>query len=93
MLMSRNIEVVPYNSKWPELFETEAKLIRQALGDNCITKGKDIWTHNVHIYQEDDPEISRYLNFRDWMRSHPDDTESYTKLKVALAEKFPHDIL
>lgn len=55
-------------------------------------KGKDIRTHNVHVYQEADPEICRYLRFRDWMRSHASDAESYGKLKQELAKKFPHDI-
>jgi GrpB-like predicted nucleotidyltransferase (UPF0157 family) len=31
-----DIEVVPYNPKWPELFAAEAKRIKQALGSNCI---------------------------------------------------------
>jgi GrpB-like predicted nucleotidyltransferase (UPF0157 family)/GNAT superfamily N-acetyltransferase len=146
----KNIEVVAYNPQWPKLFESEAKLIKQALGSNCITihhigstsvpglsakpvidmlpvvkdiqevdkakkameslgyeakgeygiafrryfqKGKNIRTHNVHVYQEGDSEISRYLKFRDWMRSHADDAESYARLKIELAEKFPNDIL
>lgn len=132
------------------MFESEAKLIKQALGSNCITvhhigstsvpglsvkpiidilpvvrdiqevdkatkamealgyeakgeygiafrryfqKGKHIRTHHVHIYQEGDTEISRYLKFRDWMRSHDDDAISYAKLKKELAAKFPEDIL
>lgn len=50
-------------------------------------------THHIHVYQEGDPEISRYLKFRDWMRSHPSDAENYGKLKMELAKKFPHDIL
>jgi len=146
----RIIEVVPYNPKWPQLFEVEAALIKKALGDNCIAihhigstsvpglsakpiidilpvvkdilevdprtklmedlgylakgengmafrrffqKGADIKTHNVHVYEEGDPEINRYIKFRDWMRSHPDDRDAYAKLKVELAAKFPHDIL
>jgi GrpB-like predicted nucleotidyltransferase (UPF0157 family) len=32
----RKIEVVEYNPNWPELFETEAKRIKEALGNNCI---------------------------------------------------------
>lgn len=148
--MKNNIEVVPYHSQWPEMFASEAELIKQALGKNCLAihhigstsvpglsakpiidilpvvrsiqevdkaakameslgyeakgeygiafrryfhKGKNARTHNVHIYQEGDPEISRYLKFRDWMRSHPDDAENYAKLKEGLAVKFPNDIL
>lgn len=130
----RKIEVVEYNPNWPELFETEAKRIKEALGNNCIEihhigstsiprlsakpvidilpvvrdirevdktnkameslgyeakgengmafrryfqKGKNNRTHHVHVYQEADPEISRYLKFRDWMRSHASDAENY----------------
>ncbi|MBS0621894.1 MAG: GrpB family protein [Verrucomicrobia bacterium] len=31
------IEVVPYDPKWPQLFASEALLIQQALGPNCIS--------------------------------------------------------
>lgn len=34
--MTKVIEVVPYNSRWPKLFEKEAFLIKQTLGENCI---------------------------------------------------------
>lgn len=34
--MTRIVEVVPYQDKWPSMFEAEAKLIKQALGDNCV---------------------------------------------------------
>jgi GrpB-like predicted nucleotidyltransferase (UPF0157 family)/GNAT superfamily N-acetyltransferase len=32
----RKVEVVPYNPAWPHLFESEALLIQQALGANCL---------------------------------------------------------
>jgi len=32
MNMNKNIQVVPYNPLWPELFEEEAKQIKEALG-------------------------------------------------------------
>ena len=35
--MKKNIEVVPYSPEWPEMFASEAELIKQALGNNCIT--------------------------------------------------------
>ena len=148
--MKQIIEVVPYNPEWPEMFESEAKLIKEALGTNCISiyhigstsvpglkakpiidilpvvkdiqqvdltteamefigyeakgefgiafrryfqKGKSGRTHNIHVYEEGDPEIDRYLKFRNWMRSHENDAKAYSKLKLALAEKFPNDIL
>lgn len=56
-------------------------------------KGKSIRTHHVHVYEEGDPEIDRYLKFRDWMRSHEHDAQAYANLKIELAARFPHDIL
>jgi GrpB-like predicted nucleotidyltransferase (UPF0157 family) len=35
--MKKIIEVVPYNLQWPDMFASEAKLIKQALGNNFIT--------------------------------------------------------
>ena len=134
---TRKIEVVEYDLSWPELFEVEAKQIKEALGSNCIEihhigstsipglsakpiidmlpvvrnikevdkaiqameslgyeakgeygiafrryfqKGKNIRTHHVHVYQEADPEIIRYLKFRNWMRSHASDAENMASL-------------
>jgi GrpB-like predicted nucleotidyltransferase (UPF0157 family)/RimJ/RimL family protein N-acetyltransferase len=146
----RKIEVVEYDPNWTEMFEAEAKRVKEALENNCIEvhhigstsipglsakpvidmlavvrdilevdkankameslgyeakgengmafrrffqKGKNHRTHHVHVYQEADPEISRYIKFRDWMRSHASDAEKYSRLKIELARKFPHDIL
>jgi len=144
--LSDKIEIVEYDPNWPELFESEAERIKQALGHNCIeihhigstsipglsakpiidmlpvvrsiqevkrankameSLGYEVrgesgnafrrffqkHTHQVHVYQKEDPEISRYLNFRDWMCSHLEDASSYAKLKLELAKKFPYDSL
>lgn len=55
-------------------------------------KGNIQRTHNVHIFEEGNPEIERHLKFRDWMREYKSDREAYAKLKIELALKFPHDI-
>lgn len=34
--MTKVIQIVPYDSRWPALFEKEAFLIKQALGENCL---------------------------------------------------------
>ena len=34
--MTNTVEVVPYNPMWPKIFADEARLIKQALGSNCI---------------------------------------------------------
>lgn len=147
--MTDIIRVVPYDTEWPHVFETEAKLIKHALGDNCVEvhhigstavpelhakpiidilpivkdilqvdrvvpameklgyeakgeygipfrryfqKTRNNRTHNVHIFEQGNPEIDRHLKFRDWMRTHDNDRELYGKLKQELALKYPHDI-
>jgi len=34
--MARKIEVVPYDARWPILFEQEAEKVSEILGDNCV---------------------------------------------------------
>jgi GrpB-like predicted nucleotidyltransferase (UPF0157 family) len=143
------IQVVPYDPNWPHIFEKEATLIRQALGDNCLVihhigstsvpglaakpiidmipvvrditkvdnhnsmmevlgykamgeygiplrryfqKGIEIRTHNIHIFEVNNPEIDRHLKFRDWMRTHSEDMQAYAELKKNLAATFKDDI-
>jgi GrpB-like predicted nucleotidyltransferase (UPF0157 family)/predicted GNAT family acetyltransferase len=134
---SKNIEVVPYDSNWPRIFETEAALISQALGDNCLEvhhvgstsvpglsakpkidiiavvksgeasigslekadltyrgefnipcqfgftkRGKN--KVNLHVFEENHPEIDLNLMFRDYLRSHPQVRDDYARLKEDL---------
>ena len=147
--IARNVKVVPYNPRWPEMFRSESIKIEQALGNNCsvvhhigstaipglsakpiidilpivkdivevdaatkameslgyeakgengmafrrfFQKGKEVRTHHVHVYEKEDPEIGRYLKFRDWMCSNKEDCQAYGALKLELASKFPQDI-
>lgn len=149
MHQAKQVEVVPYNDQWPFLFEAEAKLIKEALGDNCLiihhigstavpnlsakpiidmipvvkdivrvkaaiptmeklgyesrgeygllfrhyfVKKQNEQSFNIHIYEENSPDIERHLKFRDWMRTHSDSREAYQALKIDLAAKFPYDI-
>ncbi len=49
-------------------------------------------THHIHIFQQGDVEVGRHVNFRDYMRLHPDKAMAYSKLKRDLAQKYPEDI-
>ncbi len=71
----------------------------EAIGENGIP-GRRFFTktvgetrvHNVHIFEIGHPEIERMLNFRDYLRAHPDEAQAYSQLKETLARKFPKDI-
>lgn len=57
-------------------------------GRRVFRKGGENRSHHIHFYQFDNPQIHRHLIFRDYLRSHPDEVELYTNLKVELAERF-----
>lgn len=50
-----------------------------------------IHTHHVHAFQSGHPEIARVLNFRDYLRVHPDEARAYSHLKEGLAQNFRTD--
>lgn len=49
-------------------------------------------THNVHIYQADDPEVERHLAFCAYLRSHADVRDEYAVLKREVYARHPADI-
>ncbi|KTD24971.1 glutamate rich protein GrpB [Legionella lansingensis] len=55
-------------------------------------KGGNQRTHHVHVFEVGNPEIERHLKFRDWMRNHPEDRETYAHLKQSLVRQYPDDI-
>ncbi len=89
----RDIQEVDKMNKGMESLGYEVKGESGMAFRRFFQKSKNVRTHNVHVYEEGDPEIDRYLKFRDWMRSHDDDAQAYAKLKIELARKFPQDIL
>lgn len=46
---------------------------------------------HIHLYVRGNPESERHLNFRDYLRAHPETAHQYAELKYALAEKFRDD--
>jgi GrpB-like predicted nucleotidyltransferase (UPF0157 family) len=62
-------------------------------GRRLFAKGEEeARTHNIHVYQAGNPEISRHLDFRDYLLRHAQAARAYSLLKEELARKFPHDI-
>lgn len=49
-------------------------------------------THHVHAFGVGAPEITRHLDFRDYLRAHPEEAAEYGALKTALAAQHPADI-
>jgi GrpB-like predicted nucleotidyltransferase (UPF0157 family) len=57
-----------------------------------VKGGDESRTHHVHVFPAGHERIARYLAFRDYLRTHPDEARAYGALKVELAHSFPHDI-
>jgi len=51
-----------------------------------------LMTHHLYVCPKDSAEHMRQTAFRDWLRTHPEDCEKYSNIKLEMAKKFPHDI-
>ena len=60
-------------------------------GRRFFLKGIYNRTHHLHIFETNNPEIRKHLNFRDYMISHSEMAEQYEKLKMELSIKFRYD--
>ncbi|MBA4541866.1 GrpB family protein [Thermoactinomyces daqus] len=62
-------------------------------GRRYFFKGSEqVHTHRVHIFARGNPEITRHLAFRDYLRAHPDEARRYAELKINLAKQYPASI-
>jgi GrpB-like predicted nucleotidyltransferase (UPF0157 family) len=48
-------------------------------------------THHVHAVEHGSVEWLKHVHFRDHLRTHPEDLQSYAKLKCDLAARYPDD--
>lgn len=51
----------------------------------------DLQTHFIHVVHTNSMDWIHYINFRDYLNSHPSDAKAYEALKVALARQAPID--
>jgi GrpB-like predicted nucleotidyltransferase (UPF0157 family) len=49
-------------------------------------------THQIHAFASGSPQIDRHLDFRDFLKAHPDCAKAYDALKLRLAALYPSDI-
>ncbi|MDP3935679.1 MAG: GrpB family protein, partial [Alphaproteobacteria bacterium] len=61
-------------------------------GRRFYCKGDDKHCHfHVHIYEATHPSVEKYLLFRDYLITHPNDAKEYESLKTDLATKYPNN--
>jgi len=49
-------------------------------------------THQLHTFQLGSPDIQRHLDFRDYLRAHPELANQYARLKRELAATYSNDM-
>ena len=55
-------------------------------------KGGNERSHHVHVFPKGDPEVKKHLNFRNYLRAHPEEARRYSQLKEVLAAKYYYNI-
>ena len=53
---------------------------------------KEWFEHHLYLCKKGSIGLENHLNFRNYLRTHPDKVKEYSQLKEALANKFPYDI-
>ena len=48
--------------------------------------------HHLYVCLKDSPELKRHITFRDYLRTHPEATEEYSRIKCEGAKLYPEDI-
>src|SRR5438105_6659960 len=90
------MEIVPYDSRWPEAFAAEFGYVHVPHADDAFCpffhRPTD-WphTHHIHVVQAGGDEEKRTLAFRDYLREHADAAREYEALKFRLSAGFSTD--
>jgi len=58
-------------------------------GRRYFPKGGNYRTHQVHVFQADNPDAERHLAFRDYLIAYPQKAWAYSDLKRRLAAVYP----
>lgn len=62
---------------------------REAFGYNEKNK---FMTHHLYVCPRDSEELKRHITFRDYLRTHEEDREKYSEIKLQAAKMYPTDI-
>ncbi|MFX1365572.1 MAG: GrpB family protein [Promethearchaeota archaeon] len=57
-----------------------------------IKGSEEFRTFHVHVFEKGNPEITRHLNFRNYMIAHPKKAQEYSQLKEKLVREYPENI-
>lgn len=88
MCIVKNIEIIDsFNDKMDSLgYDVAGEW--GIPGRRLFRKGGENRTHHIHFYQQSNPHIERHLIFRDYLRTYPQEAETYSNFKEQLARQF-----
>ena len=58
----------------------------------CYTGKSHLLTHHLYVCPRDSRELRRHITFRDFLRSHPEAVQQYSRVKERAAQLYPEDI-
>lgn len=89
----RNLEAIPSFYDAMEATGYEPKGDYTMTGEEYFTldDASSVRLASVHIYPSHHPEVAFQINFRDYLKSHPDEVNNYGALKLSLQKQFPDD--
>jgi GrpB-like predicted nucleotidyltransferase (UPF0157 family) len=62
---------------------------REAFG---YTEKQEFMTHHLYVCPRDSEELKRHITFRNYLRTHKEEREKYSEIKLQAATKYPTDI-
>lgn len=92
--------VISDNSVLPKVIE-KLKEIGYEYEGNLGIEGREafryedkpeLMMHHLYVCPKDSPELKRHIIFRDYLRTHPDAVEEYSKVKREGAKLYSEDI-
>ena len=92
--------VVENDEKVKEAIEKLAKVGYEHEGNLGIKdreafkyEGKEhLMEHHIYVCKKDSEELKRHLEFRDYLRQHPEEVKEYSAVKEKAAVLYPHNI-
>jgi GrpB-like predicted nucleotidyltransferase (UPF0157 family) len=56
------------------------------------TEKHEVMAHHLYVCPQDSQELKRHIAFRDYLRTHNEDKDKYSEIKLQVANEYPTDI-
>ncbi|NMM62018.1 GrpB family protein [Clostridium sp. P21] len=56
------------------------------------TEKHEFMTHHLYVCPQNSQELKRHIAFRDYLRTHDEDRDKYSEIKLQASRKYPTDI-